>query len=293
MSLFELQKQKALEPEELLPRRLKPQASATSAVAETFDFTVPTDHFIHSILIAIGESTGTTKEEAGTLADDLTDILLCLNGNNFLKVMTAEMCKAISILNKNVMSTGYYMLYFTDPKIPQAKPIPAWLFSSITLTLKDNAPAVSNYHHIHATVFQSKRHDISGDWQLLTEKFLRYKHYGTDEGWMDYDHERAYNVLGYLYAMDDDGTLSDTIFDKLRVISQSSAGELRPFEEAYIPHLQEQDKVEYQSALPTGLVSVEFPAGLPSHKYSSLTSQLNIPTAGTNAGLRVLERYCH
>ena len=292
MSLFKLQQQKALEPEELLPRRLPPQQSAVVATAETFDFDVPTDHFIHAILVAIGEDTVAGVEGHGTLADDLTDLSLILNGNNYVKEMTADMCKAISIMNKNVMSTGYYLLYFTDPKIPKAKPLPAWLFSSILLRLKDNAPGASAYHHIHATVIQSKRREITGDWPLLVEKYLRWKKYGTDTLWQDYAHERAYNVMGYLYAMDDDGTLSDTAFTKLRVISQSGAGELRPFEEAYIPHLREQDKYEYQNALPTGFVSVEFPAGLPSFKYSSLMSQLYIATAGTNVGLRVLERYC-
>ena len=292
MSLFKLQQQKALEPEELLPRRLTPQKSATAATIETFDFDVPTDHFIHAILISIGETTSTDIEEQGTLADDLTDISLILNGNNYVKEMTAGMCKAISIMNKNVMSTGYYLLYFTDPKIPKAKPLPAWLFSSILLRLKDNVPASGEYHHIHATVIQSKRKEISGDWPLLVEKYLRWKKYGTNTLWQDYAHERAYNVMGYLYAMDDGGTLSDTAFYKLRVISQSGEGELRPFEEAYITHLREQDKYEYQNALPTGFVSVEFPAGLPSYKYSSLMSQLYIKTAGSNVGLRVLERYC-
>ena len=291
MSFFNLQQQKALEPEELLPRRLPPQASGTVATAQTFDFNVPTDHFIHALLIAIGEDTNAGVEYAGTLADDLTDLSLILNGNNYVKELTADMAKAISIMNKNVMSTGYYMLYFTDPKIPQAKPIPAWLFSSIILRLKDNAPSASNYHHVHATVIQSKRHDITGDWKLLVEKYLRHQKYGTNTGWQDYSHERAYNVLGYVYAMDDDGTLSNTAFDKLKIISQSGAGELRPFDEAYITHLREQDKVEYQNALPTGFVSVEFPSGLPTHKYSSLKSQLNIPSAGTNVGLRVVERY--
>ena len=292
MSLFKLQQQKALEPEELLPRRLKPQQSATVATAETFDFNVPTDHFIHAILIAIGEDTVAGVEGVGTLADDITDVSLILNGNNFVKVLTGDMVKAISIMNKNLCATGYYKLFFTDPKIPQAKPIPAWLFSSIILRIKDNAPGASAYHHIHAKVIQSKRREITGDWRLLYEKYLRWQKYGTDTLWQDYAHERAYNILGYVYAMDDDGTLNDTIFNKLRVISQSGKGELRPFQEEYIPFLKEEDKQEYyNNSLPTGFVSVEFPAGLPSYNYSSLKSQLNIPTAGTNVGLRVVERY--
>jgi len=190
------------------------------------------------------------------------------------------------------MSTGYYMLYFTDPKIPKAKPLPAWLFSSILLRLKDNAPAASNYHYINATLFESAGREISGDWALLVEKYLRWKKYGTDTGWMDYDHERAYNVFGYLYAVDDDGALSDTEFDKIRLIARTKEGEKRLFNETRLDHIKQQDQVEYQNALPTGFFSVEFPAGLPTAKYTSLTSQLNIPSAATNAGLRVLERYC-
>lgn len=292
MSLFTLQQQKAIEAEELMPRPLKGAVSAAAAAAQTFDIDVPTDHFIHAILLAIGEDTNAGADEDGTLADDLTDISLILNGNNYVKEMTGDMAKAVSIMNKNVMSTGYYILYFTDPKIPQAKPLPAWLFSSITLRLKDNAPAASNYHHIQATLIETAGREISGEWRLLVEKYLRWKKYGTDTGWQDYEHERAYNVFGYLYCIDDDGTLSDTEFDKLRVIARTREGEKRLFSETKVAHLMEADKVEYQNALPTGFVSVEFPAGLPTHKYTSLLSQLNIPTAATNAGLRVLERYC-
>ena len=291
MSMFQLQQQKALEPEELLPRRVYPQQSATVATAQTFDFQLPTDHFIHAILVAIGENTVAGVEEAGTLADDILNMSLILNGNNFVKELTGDMVKAVSILNKNLCATGYYKLFMTDPKIPQSKPIPAWLFSSAILRIVDNAPSASNYHHIHVKVIQSKRRDITGDWKLLYEKYLVWRKYGTNTLWQDYEHEKAYNILGYVYAMDDDGTLSNTIFDKLRIISQSVEGELRPFDQEYIPFLQEEDKMEYQNALPTGFVSVEFPSGLPSYKYSSLKSQVNIPTAGTNAGLRVVERF--
>ena len=289
MSLFTLQKQKAIEPEELMPRpACGEKSSTTAAAAQTFDIDIPTDHFIHAMLIAIAEGT----ESPGTLADDLTDISLILNGNNYVKEMTADMCKAVCIMNKNVQSTGYYTLFFTDPKIPKAKPLPAWLFSSILLRLKDNAPAASNYHYINVTLVESAGREISGDWALLVEKYLRWKKYSTNTLWQDYDHERAYNVFGYLYTVDDDGTLSDTEFDKLRVIARTKEGEKRLFNETPMAHIKEMDKAEYQSALPTGFFSVEFPAGLPTAKFTSLTSQLNIPTAGTNVGLRVLERYC-
>jgi len=291
MSFFGLQKERDVVPEELIPRKVAPQVSAAAATLQTFDFELPTDHFIHQILIEIGEDTNTGVDYKGTLADDLTDISLILNGNRYVKDMTAPMSKQLSIMNKNVMSTGFYALYLTDPKIPAAKPLPAWLFSSIILRLKDNAPAATNYHHIHVTCVQSKRKEIAGNWPLLEEKYLRYKKYGANTGWQDYDHERAYAVLGYLYCMDDNATLSNTIFDKLRVISQGPDGEQRPYEEQWISQLRELDKIEYQSALADGFVAVEFPAGLPTFKYSSLMSQLNIPSAGTNAGLKVLERY--
>ncbi|MBA7493434.1 hypothetical protein ES702_03992 [subsurface metagenome] len=290
MSLFTLQKQKAIEPEELMPRPACAEVKTdVAATAQTIDIPIPTDHFIHGMLISIGEEVASAD---AVLADDLTDISLILNGNNYVKEMTGDMCKAVSIMNKNVMSTGYYMLYFTDPKIPKAKPLPAWLFSSILLRLKDSAPAATMFHYLNVTLFESAGREISGDWALLIEKYLRWKKYGTDTGWMDYDHERAYNVFGYLYTIDDDGTLSDTEYDKLRVIARTKEGEKRIFNETRIDHLKQQDQVEYQNALPTGFVAVEFPAGLPTAKYTSLTSQLNIPTAATNAGLRVLERYC-
>ena len=264
------------------------KVSSTVAVAQTFDIDIPTDHFIHAMLIGIGE--GATSD-AQALADDLTDISLILNGNNYVKEMTAPMCKAISIMNKHLMSTGYYMLYFTDPKVPQAKPIPAWLFSSIILRLKDIAPAASNYHHIHATVFQSKRHDISGNWQLLVEKYLRWKKYGANTGWMDYDHERAYRIFGYLYTVDDNATLSDTEFDMLTLLGIKPDGEHRIVDEEYMSHIKEMNTTAYQHALDTGYFYMEFPDGYDSGQYRTLVSKLNIPTAATNAGLRVLERY--
>ena len=286
MSLFKLQQQKAIEPEELMPRPLKDYVSDTAATAQTFDIEVPTDHFIHGILMSIEEPTE-------GLADDILSISVILNGNNYVKVMTGDMCKAVSIMNKNVMTTGYYMIYFTDWKIKKAKPLPAWLFSSIILKVTDNAPAATEKHTIKTTLMETAGREITGDWPLLVEKYLRWKKSGAAEtGWIDYYHERAYNVFGYLYTLDDDGVLDNDAFDKLRLIATSKEGEKRLFPEDLITHLRELDKVEYQSALPTGFVSVEFPAGLPTHKFTSLLSQLNIPTAIGIGGIRVLERYC-
>ena len=278
-------------PENLRARKLKRQSSGTAAAAETFTFEIPTDRLIHAILISIGESTDVSGVQ-GTLADDI--LTIDLNSNiGHLKEMLGSMSKQISIINKEVMSTGFYKIYFTDPVVKRAMPLPSWLFSSLDLDLLDNAPAASNYHHIQVSVVESEVPsglDVS-DWRILCERYLRWKKYGTDTGWQDFDHERAYRIYGYLYAVDDDGTLSDTEFDMLTVLGIKTDGEHRLFDEQYMSHIKELNTIAYQNALDTGYFYVEFPNGYDSGQYRTLMSKLNIPTAATDAGLRVLERY--
>jgi len=278
-------------PENLRSRKLKRQNSAVADAAETFTFEIPTDRLIHAILISIGQSVTATGEQ-GTLADVIASI--DLNSNiGHLKEMIGGMVKQISIINKEVMSTGYYKLYFTDPVIKRAMPLPSWLFSSLDLDILDVAPSGTEYSHIDVSVVESEVPsglDVS-DWRVLCERYLRWKKYGTDTGWMVYDHERAYRIYGYLYAVDDDGTLSDTEFDMLTVQGIKPDGEVRLFDEQWMTHIKEMDKIAYQNALDTGFFYVEFPNGYDSGQYRTLLSKLNIPTAATNAGLRVLERY--
>lgn len=282
-----------VQPENLRARKITPQHSAAAATLQSFPFEIPTDRLIHAILISIGESTTASGEtEQGTLADDITDI--DLNSNlGHLKELTGGMAKQISIINKDTQSTGFYKLYFTDPVIKKAMPLPAWLFSSLDLKVTDNAPAASNYHHIRVSVIESevpKGMDVS-DWRILCERYLRWRKYGTNTQWQDYDHERAYEIFGYLYAMDDNATLSDTIFDRLTLLGIKPGGEHRLSDEDWIPHIKELNKQAYQGALGTGYFYMEFPQGYNSGQYNSLLSKVNIPTAGTNAGLRVVERY--
>lgn len=282
-----------VKPEMLRARKLTPQHSAAAATLQTFTFEIPTDRLIHAILVSIGESTTAAGEtEQGTLADDITDIQLQSNMGP-LKDYTGGMCKQISIVNKEIMDTGYYKAYFTDPVIPGAMPLPSWIFSSLDLKLTDNAPAASNYHHIRVTVIESelpKGTDVSG-WRILVEKYLRWKKYGTNTGWQDYDHERAYRIFGYLYAMDDNATLSASIFDRLKIKGIAPGGEHVLVDEVWVTHLVMLNKMAYQGALGTGYVYSEFRTGYESGQYRTLMSQLNVPTAGTNAGLRVCERY--
>jgi len=278
-------------PENLRSRKLKRQSSGTVAAAETMTFEIPTDRLIHAIVISIGESTDTSGVQ-GALADDI--LSLDLNSNiGHLKEITGGMSKQIAIINKQNLSTGFYKLFFTDPVIKRAMPLPSWLFSSLDLDITDNAPAASNYHHIQVSVVESEVPsglDVS-DWRILCERYLRWKKYGTDTGWMDFDHERAYRIYGYLYTCDDDGTLSDTEYDMLTLLGIKKDGEHRLVDEQYFSHIKEMNTVAYQQALATGFFYMEFPNGYDSGQYSTLLSKVNIHTAATNAGLRVLERY--
>jgi len=264
------------------------QVSAAAATAQTFTIAIPCDHPIHQIVISVAEGTASP----GTLVDgDLVSAELIVNGNKYIKVLTGEMIKNLCIMNKNKQATGAYTLYFTDPKIPEAKPLPGHLCTTITLKLVDNAPAASNFHYINVTLLESLR-EAGGDFSgILVEKYLSYVSYGTNTLWQDYNHERAYRIYSYLYMMDDNGTLSDTKFNKVRVIGMWSGGEDRLSDELLVLHVKALNQAEYMNALDTGFMAIEFPNGFDSSKYTSLKSQLNIPTAGTKIQLRVVERY--
>lgn len=279
-----------LVPEKQKWRPLAQKDSGTVATAQTFDFDLPRDRLIWKIMVSIGEDTTATGVQ-GTLTDDLLTVQMIANGNKTIKDMTAPMAKNVAILNKDVCSTGYYNVYLKDPKIMESRPLPAWIFTSLILRLVDNAPAGSNYHHIRVSILESlERPDLTG-WKTLVEKYLTWKKFGNATLWQTYEHERTYDIKGYLYEMDDNGTDSATIFDKLKLIGKSVEREDLLIDELYIAHVVEGNKQEYQTALATGFFSLEMPATLRTRQYTNLYSYLNIPTAGTNAGIRVLERY--
>lgn len=289
MAMATLQKLKNLDPVRTWQRPLPEKVSDATATAQTFYIDLPRDHFIHEIIIQIGEGTSSP----GTLADDLTDIKVVANGNKYLKDAPASFFKQVMKLNKQKPATGIYKLYFSDPKIPDAKPLPAWVFTSLQLQLTDNAPATDNKHYINVIVIESayKGEDLS-DWKILIEKYLKHQTYGTNTGWQDYEHERAYKIYGYIYLADDDGTASDTIFNKLKVVGRKPEGEFIIVSECLIAMIQAQNNAEIGiDTLDTGFWALEWLSGFPTHDFSSLYSKVNIPTAGTNAGLKVLERY--
>jgi len=281
-------KQIGISPEKLRTRPACLEQVGPVAAATTFTISIPADHPIHQIIISVAEGTASP----GTLVDgDLLDVEFIVNGNKYIKVLRGEMIKNLCIMGYNKQATGFYTLYFTDPKIPEAKPLPGHLCTTIILKLVDNAPAASNYHYINVTLVESLR-EAGGDFSgILIEKYLSWTKYGTNTGWQEYKHERAYKIYGYLYVMDDNATLSDTKFNKVRVIGFWSGGEDRLTDELLVLHVKAQNQAEYMNALDTGFMAIEFPNGFDASKYTNLKSDLNIPTAGTNISVRVVERY--
>jgi len=287
--------QEIVRPENAKWRPVGIKHSAAAATAQTFTQKIESTKLIHAIMISIGESTTATGDaEQGTLADDLTSIKLEAPSGE-IKYMTADMNKALSIVTGQgvALSTGLYILEFSDPRIPEAMPLPGWLFKPLNLKLVDNAPAASNYHHIITSVLESfvpPGIDIS-KWRVLYERYFTDESYGTATGEKSYEHEVTRNVYGYLYEMDDDGTLSDTIFNKLKIVGEKPGAEHVPVDNQWISHIREENQRHAGVALPTGFAYVAWPRGYDTGQYKSLKSKVNIPTAGTDAGLRVLERY--
>lgn len=292
MAMLELQEKRHLEPKKTWQRPLKEYKSATAAAAETFYIDIPRDHFIHEILIHVGE--GLTDASPGTLADDLVDIKLVGNGNKYLKdaFSLAPFFIQVERMNQRRHVTGVYHLVFSDPNIPEAKPLPAWIFTSLQLILLDNAPDASNFHFINVTIVESAYADEDlGDWKILVEKVSSWSHFGGNTGWQDKEHERAYKIFSYIYAFDDDGTLSDTVFTKLKLLGRHPKGENIIADEVLIPVLQAENKGTIHEDIDVGYAFFQWAKGFPTKDFSSLYSKLYIPTTGTNISVRVMERY--
>lgn len=288
---WKISEMRGLAPEETHQRPLKLWASATADNAETATIEIPTDHFIHSLLLRVAK--GTVASARGTtLADGITTVRVIGDGNKYYKKLTGGMAKQVSITEKEAQSTGFYKIYFSSSRIKQAQPLPAWIHTSATLEIDLATGGATYYNSVDVTLIESfyKGQDLT-NWKILIEKYLVDKNYGTATGEQEYRHERAYTIFGYIYEMDDNGTLSDTAFDYLILKAISSEGEHRLVDKMRIEQIREANQNEYQQALDTGYAIVEFPQGFSTHRYTSLYSFLNIATAGTDVGLKVLERY--
>jgi len=291
MAMLSTQQKAGLHPVKAWQRLVKRCTSAAAATAQTHTIDIPRDHFIHEIIINCFEHTADTYDP--TYYDDaLSTIQLVANGNKYLKDMTAAMCKEVMKINKRKPATGLYEIFFTDPKIEDAQPLPAWVFTSLQLILGDVAPAATKYNYIDIVVIESayEGQDIS-NWKVLVEKYLKWSKYGANTGEQLYEHERAYKIYGYLYVMDDNATLSNTIFNKIKLLGRKPEGEVTIID-VPVTLLRQENGAEIGVDVPaTGYAFLEWAKGFPAHEFASLYSKPNIPTAGTNAGLRVLERY--
>lgn len=290
--MFELQELKGLEPTRTWQRRLPAKKEATANTAETLYFDLPRDHFIHELILQIGTSTSATEPASVTLADNIASLQIVGNGNKYLKDMLGTMNISVQRINGQRHITGIYHLFFSDPKIKEAKPLPAWVFTSLQLIITTIAGGATLYNWITATVVESayKGEDLS-DWKVLVEKYLAWKKYGTSTGEQLYEHERAYKIFTYLYTMDDNATLSATIYNYLKVLGRKPDGEVTIVDRVPVPVQVAENNARQIESLATGFFYLEWALGFPATEFSSLVSYVNIPTAGTNAGLRVLERY--
>jgi hypothetical protein len=262
------------------------QADPAADSANLLTFDVPRDHFIHEILLQVN------KDTDGSLTDTLNTIQLVGNGNKYMKDLLASFCVNIQRMNEQRHMTGLYHIFFTDPHIPEAKPLPAWVFTSLQLKVLTVAGGAGVKNQVTPTIVESayQGEDLS-NWHILCEKYLSWRKYGANVGWQEYEHERAYKIFSYLYVQDDNGTIASGKFDKLKLLGRKPDGELTIVGEVPTKTLEAENKARIGQDLDAGFFFLQWANGFPTGDFSSLKSYLNIPTGGTNIGLRVVERY--
>jgi len=266
---------------------------------------LPKDHFIHALILRVNLGTlsgGTSPEWLATAAEKIVkNIIVNAEATKYFKQGQWTEFKQICITNLEKQADGTVKIYFVDPKINEAMPLPSWIFTSLVLeldfeallTLTTGDPTGQTGTSVKITVVES--HFDGEDmkyWPVLIEAVRTKKTFGANEGYQVYEHERANMIESALYHTDDDGTESDTIFDKLRVIGRTKKAHYPIYNEVELTDIREANKTAFQGeSLATGFFMIEWPKGLDTSEFTSLKSELNIPTAGTNAGLRVMERY--
>ena|GEM_PF-5089753 len=286
-----------------LPARpvAKKELTSGGGVVETVE--LPKDHFIHAILIEVslgtltGGSSGNWNPDAGDAI--LKRLQVVGNGNIYIKDAGYKFFKQIGIINKEKLDTGFHQIRFTDLRIP-SKPLPSWVFTSLQLRMEiesvsnlqdgDRTGWTNTFAKVSVIEQPWNGEDIS-KWPCLYEKIHKTEAFGNNTGKLEFTHERAYRVYGYLYLMDDNGTPANDVFDTLTIIGRTKEKEIRFKDGIDISLLRAQAKASYQNALDTGFFYVEFPKGLPTDVFTSLKSVVETGSAGTNKRLTVLERY--
>lgn len=289
---WEIYEQRGIETESMFERPLDLWASTTVNVAETATIKVPNDKFIHQIHIYCAK--GTVSGARGTTAvDEISEVRFVCDGNKYYKKMTGIQTKEVMRKNNfRTPTTGFYTLFFTDELVKEAWPLPAWLYTSISLQIDLLAAAATYYNSVDVTTFETdyKNQDLTNA-KILIETYAGVQAFGTATGEQKYEHDRAYKIFSYIYECADGVTLSDTKFDYLSIQAFTKEGRVFLKDKVRMVQIKENNTNAYMSAPATGMFIVDFPMGLPAYKYTNLRSILNIPTAGTNINVKVLERY--
>lgn len=294
MSSFEwnLLKERGLEPESTLERPLDLWASATVNVAETATIKIPNDKFIHAISIMMSKGT-VASARGGTAVDNINEIRCVCDGNKYYKKMRGGMAKEwMKKENCRAGSTGFYTIFFTGKNIPEAWPLPAWLYTSISLQLDLAAGGATYYNSIDVTLFESdyKQQDLASA-KILIQSYATREAYGTGTGEKKYEHDRAYKIYSYIYECDDNLTLADDKFDYLIIHAFTKESRILVIDKKRMKQIKEDNTNQMIVAPATGYYHQDFPIGLPAYRYTNLRSILNIPTAGTDIGVKVMETY--
>lgn len=227
-------------------------------------FKVPRDMLIHAIILRwkagtlAGGSSPAWVATAGDLA--VKGVQLVANGSKYIKSLSWKEYQVIAQLNGELqttgtLTTGYNKLFFTDPNIPEAKPLPAWLFNSLELrfasdiiaTLCTGSPTSQTGTVVEVSLLESKYNgeDLS-KFKILMEKRSSRSAYGTATGEKTFEHERVYKIADYLFEADDNGTLSNTIFDQLTFKGLTPVGEERFLDQVRVLDIRESNKASAQ-----------------------------------------------
>lgn len=271
------------------PLAAKTQATANAA-GEKLTFDLPCDQLLYGIDLKCA------KDTDDSLASNISEIELKLDGSKTIRNLSGAMLRALNIIDHQKASTGFYRLPIAHPELG-ADPIPLNQFSSCQLTVTVAAAGTSTKNvvtpvlQLGARASYPKLSDI-GLGKVLVETFLPKKSFSTNTGEQEYEHMRANEVLGYLYECFDDGTLSDTEYNYLTLELWNKSGKKTLKEKLPFAQLKEQNTIDaLGNALGTGIFYLPFSSKLRTTDYTSIKSILNIPIAATNAQVRVLERY--
>lgn len=276
-----------------------------AATGEPVSGDLPKDHFIHALIfrVNLGTLTGGATGDWNTDAKEkiIKSLVVRAEGTKYFKQGQWNEFKQICISNLEKQPDGSVKIYFDDPKIEEAMPLPSWLFTSLVCQL--DFEAITNLQtgdrtdqtgtEVKITVVEShfNKEDMSY-WPVLIEAVRTKQTFGTNTGYQVYEHERANVISSMLIHADDAGVESDTIFDKIRLIGRTKKAHYPIYDDVSLIDIKNANKESYQQqALATGFFMVEWPKGLNTSSFTSLKTELNIPTAGSNAGVRIMERY--